>query len=433
MTDHELVKTCVNRIFKQLGFENTDHLAQRDFEYFCNEIEAKTGILISLSTAKRLLNGQFSKLPQIATLNAIANYLGYDNWQKFKHEIKASSHQGSRTIETATVENNVHNYHPVRFSKKKIATLTVVLLVMFFLIAFVNRSIGKKGSFKKATFSAKKITANNLPNTVVFNYNVDDIDADSFFIQQSWDKNRRVKVYKNQYAITDIYYEPGYHIAKLIADEKIIKTFDVSIPTDRWFFYAKAKAQPNTPEYINKSPASLSQSLSLTREDLKNNQVDVTEEKEYIFSYFPSKLKINSEDFILTTKIKRTGVRNDRCPYIMLEVFCQKNFMFFKTMPPGCSGESIAQFGENFLSGKKNDLSSLGADPGQWLNFEWVVKKKEVEIFLNGKNVFQTSYNNPSGLITGLGFISNGLCEIDFVELKGSDGQLFYSWKKPGN
>ncbi len=41
MTDHELVKTCMNRILKHLGFENTAHLAQRDFEYFCNEIELK--------------------------------------------------------------------------------------------------------------------------------------------------------------------------------------------------------------------------------------------------------------------------------------------------------------------------------------------------------------------------------------------------------
>ena len=119
MTDHELVKTCMNRIFKQLGFENTRHLAQRDFEYFCREIEAKTGILISLSTAKRLLNGQFSKLPQIATLNAIANYLGFDNWQKFKQENKESQ-PGSAAIEIAALENNKHNQsHTFKFNKKK--------------------------------------------------------------------------------------------------------------------------------------------------------------------------------------------------------------------------------------------------------------------------------------------------------------------------
>ena len=48
MTDHELVKTCMDRIFKQLGFENTDQLTQRNLEYFCQEIEEKSGILISL-------------------------------------------------------------------------------------------------------------------------------------------------------------------------------------------------------------------------------------------------------------------------------------------------------------------------------------------------------------------------------------------------
>jgi hypothetical protein len=45
---------------------------------------------------------------------------------------------------------------------------------------------------------------------------------------------------------------------------------------------------------------------------------------------------------------------------------------------------------------------------------------------LNNKVVFTTSYQTSSQLVTGLGFVSNGLCEIDFLELKGSDGQVVY-------
>jgi hypothetical protein len=35
-------------------------------------------------------------------------------------------------------------------------------------------------------------------------------------------------------------------------------------------------------------------------------------------------------------------------------------------------------------------------------------------------------YKTSAGLITGLGFISNGLCEVEFVELKGLDGKTIY-------
>ena len=43
--------------------------------------------------------------------------------------------------------------------------------------------------------------------------------------------------------------------------------------------------------------------------------------------------------------------------------------------------------------------------------FEWAVKNKKVEIFLDDKNILKTSFNNPSALITGLNFIANKLCE----------------------
>ncbi len=104
---------------------------------------------------------------------------------------------------------------------------------------------------KKAQFSMNKTTRNDLPNTVVFNYNIDDVNADSFFIQQSWDKDRRVRIDKKNHTLTDIYYEPGYHVAKLIANDSVIRTIDVSIPTDKWFYYARERKPASIPEYVS--------------------------------------------------------------------------------------------------------------------------------------------------------------------------------------
>ena len=84
----------------------------------------------------------------------------------------------------------------------------------------------------------------------MFHYNIDDVKADSFFIQQSWDVNRRVRIFKNNYTLTDIYYEPGYHMAKLIANDSIIQTVDVSIPSDGWFLFAMNTKPKSNPVYI---------------------------------------------------------------------------------------------------------------------------------------------------------------------------------------
>ena len=414
----------MDRIFKQLGFENTDQLTQRNLEYFCQEIEEKSGILISLSTAKRLLNGQFSRLPQIATLNAIANYLGYASWQNFQQQERSLA---KKSPGPSAARSNKRSVTSLPLKKRKIILVAASVIGAFVLIAFVSRSVARSGNFGAASFSAQKTTRNNLPNTVVFHYNVDDVHADSFFIQQSWDKNRRVRVSKNQYTLTDIYYEPGYHTAKLIADEKVIKTFDISIPTDKWFFYAKENFS-SIPEYVKKT-INENQTIALTRADLESSHIDIDRDKKYIYTYFPSKLEVNSDDFILEARLRRTDVKNNFCPEIMLEIFCQKNFMYFKTMPPGCSSELMAQFGENFLSGKKTDLSSLSGNVNDWQDYKLEVKNRHVRIFINSKEVFKTSYASPSGLITGLGFISNGLCDVEAVELKGHDGKIVYSSK----
>ena len=51
------------------------------------------------------------------------------------------------------------------------------------------------------------------------------------------------RIYKNHYTVTDIYYEPGYHLAKLIANDSAIRVAEVSIPTDRWVFYANEQKE----------------------------------------------------------------------------------------------------------------------------------------------------------------------------------------------
>jgi hypothetical protein len=100
--------------------------------------------------------------------------------------------------------------------------------------------------------------------------------------------------------------------------------------------------------------------------------------------------------------------------------------MYFRSLPKGCASEANAQFGDNFLDGRKIDLSSLCYDLTQWINIEFVVKNKVATINFNNEPVFSAAYNSSSGLTTGLGFISNGLCEVDFTELKGFDGKVVY-------
>ena len=119
-------------------------------------------------------------------------------------------------------------------------------------------------------------------------------------------------------------------------------------------------------------------------------------------------------------------VRNNLCPYITIEVYGQRYFMLLKSTPKGCANLASMRFGEKEINGKETDLASIAFDVTQWTDVELSVSDKHVTIKINDQQAFVTSYQNTSKLITGLSFISNGLCEIDHVALVGLDGKIVY-------
>ena len=424
VSDRELVIKSMEELCRKTGFDDPSNMVQRNLEFLAETIETKTGVLISLSTIKRLMNGNFSRQPQIATLNAIALSLGFDNWHSYK------LNQSPKPFHTTPDENELHksplrrNFKPLY--RRYLAVGGIAVLTTICLLTILKFQKPGLGNIASARFSAHKTTSNDLPNTVIFKFNIDDVMADSFFIQQSWDKHRKVRIYKNSYTLTDIYYEPGYHKAKLFANDRIIKTVDVSIPTDRWFFYAKEKVPKALPRYIQTANAVRNGSLQLSLQEVIDSEVDIKRQNEYLQVYFPGKIESTSDNFIMKFRVKVNPVTNNFCPYFMAEVFCQKNFMYFTSMPKGCASDIITQFGENFASGKKNDFSGLASDPKTWQEVELTVQDKNVTIRINSKKVFSTSYQESAGLITGIGFISNGLVEVDFVNLKTPDGKEIF-------
>ncbi|WP_431213879.1 hypothetical protein ACQ86N_02985 [Puia sp. P3] len=62
--EHRLVKICLAEACSRAGLPVPGDLIQRDMVALCDTIESKTGVMISLSTIKRLLNGQFARIPQ---------------------------------------------------------------------------------------------------------------------------------------------------------------------------------------------------------------------------------------------------------------------------------------------------------------------------------------------------------------------------------
>jgi hypothetical protein len=421
MNERDLVKDVILEVFNKNGYADTGQMTQRDFDYISSEIEKKSGILISGTTIKRLALGEFSRLPQVATLNAIANYFDYKTWQDLK------TSRSAIIVAEKEIPSPILKKKEFSFLKNKLVYFTAsILLVIVVLGLFLFKSKpGSVSNAEKAKFSCQRSTRNEMPNTVIFNYDIDQVHADSFFIQQSWDKNRRKRIYRNTHTITDIYYEPGYHIAKLIANDSIIRTIDVHIPTDRWFFYAIDNVANYIPEYIKTDKFLNNGILGLSAQQLKDNNIDITKDKLYHYTYFPSEMTVKSNNFRLKTRIRRNDVRNSLCPTITIELFCQGYFILMKTTNKGCANKASLLLGQE-VKGNETDLTALTFDVSQWTDVEFVSNNNIVTIYINNKKVFSAPSFDRIKYISGLAFISNGLCEVDNVELAGLDGKVFF-------
>lgn len=418
MEEQRIIKKSLLRIFNENGYSDPSRMTQRDFEHISTVVEKKSGIVISSTTIKRLANGEFSRLPQVATLNAIATYFGFKNWQEYKASEGSADEESELQVEAVNI----------RMPKRPVIRYVLGLLIVPVLAAIflMSRNKNDLGSLDKAVFTAHKNTDNKIPNTVVFNYNIDSVDADSFFIQQSWDDRRRVQIYKNHYTVTDIYYEPGYHVAKLIANDSMIKAVEVSIPTDNWVFYANENKSNYATEYIKAENYISKGALSISKEVLVQNNMDLNKDMFYIYAYFPTKQEVSGDNFVLKTRVRMNEVKNNLCPFLTLEIFCQRNYMIMKSTEKGCASNAMVQFGNRVIHGKEADLGNISFDVKEWNDIELIVKNKNATVKINDKVVYEIAYETSAKNIAGLAFISNGLCEVDRVDLTGNDGVIVY-------
>jgi hypothetical protein len=468
MTDRQLIELGAQELAARYGFPEGKNMRQRDFEYLCARIEESSGILISLSTIKRIIFGQYNRLPQIATLNAIAVDLGYPDWQAFRAaKLSAATDASDPSAAVTDISAPASSITESAAAESIIATLPLhqpappppvpptlpapdaphtashpshrrpsypligAGIVLFLLLALLswNYFSSAPAGTASAAFGIRRTTQNTVPNTVVFTYDIDRIPGDSFFIQQSWDRHRRIRIYKGTHTLTDIYYEPGYHTAKLIANDKIIKTLPVSIPTDAWFFYSKESLSGGLPAYIHTATPIRNGILSLERQDLLASRIDPAAPQVYLYNWFPTKIGTSADNFRLVAHIRMTEVRNTACPFIMPEIFCQHGLMYFVCTMPGCTGAAgdiSAKFGDHLLDGRSTDLSPLAIDVHTWHTIDMLVKEKQVSITIDGKPVLTSGYTASAGLITGLGFHSNGLAAVDSIRLTGLDGKTVY-------
>ena len=395
------IANCKEEIEKKFALGNGKGLNERDLKTLSETIESKTGIIISLSTLKRLWKDNFKQSPQIATLNALAMVLDYRSWQDFK----------------------------LKKGRRKKPLMKVILYrsiyVFLFLVLIVSLVFywSKKGVIIKGPvhFQAQKTVTQGIPNTVIFNYDVSNVDADSFYIQQSWNDYFRVGIDPKAKAFSCIYYESGFHRAKLFADDSLVAMQPVHIISNGWephVYYSSQDAQPihfRNDKFIDEGKLHLSDEL------LSKRNVDLSR---YFYSRisYSKKFDLSSNNFSFQTRVKVDSLNDKLCSWMQVIIVTEKHIFWISPWQKGCEEKASYKLGEIYRGGKNANLASLGVDPYQWQDIELHIRDKRAQIKINQELAFQEHFQIDFGNIMGLIFLFDGKGSIDYVHLSDSDG-----------
>jgi transcriptional regulator with XRE-family HTH domain len=410
-SEQHYITLCKKQIEKRFMFGNGHGYTQRDLEILSRHIEEKTSVCISLSTLKRLWKNDFKQSPQLATLNALAVILDYKDWQDFKQQ--------------ANQNESSHSFHRVNWW----------LVAGFILLVIAGLSFGRfYDKNEKAVnarmpvihgpvhFSAEKTVVSGIPNTVIFKYDVSNVEADNFYIQQTWNPNHRFLIDPKGNTLSNIYYESGYHRARLMANDSVISMQPIHILSKGWephLYYSDNDLIPI--DFTNESFVVNGQ-LHLEKSLLEKRNIDFTK-RFYSRITNSQEFNVSSDNFSLVARMKSDSSFSSLCPWMNMMVVTEKHIFYVALQKKGCERNAAYKLGEIIRNGEDSDLSALGCDVYDWQEVCISVRNKNAQILINDKAVFKEVFTEDFGKVVALTYIFEGTGSLDCVQLKGADEQ----------
>jgi hypothetical protein len=420
-----LYRTLVEKKF-QLG-AGEGKLKQRELEYIGQQVEQKSNIKLSISTLKRLWRNDVNQVPHPSTLDALVSILDYKDWQDFKKrnaiEIEANNGQVSSPAQSILVRS-------VPIFVVAGGVLMLALFVILFGFNKKNPGVEISGPIE---FRADKMISSGVPNTVMFHYDLSSVKADSFFVQQSWNPRDKTRIdpANNYYSVT--YYTPGFHFARIMANDSILKFANIHIRTDGWLPLIKYDLRERKPLYLDPQRILSDGFLGVDENLLKDANVDAS--RDFFLRYYNIRdfEGVDSDNFDLETRVRcdklsDNTVTSTPCPSFELILITEEDVFFLPLTSKGCIGELRLGVGDVYKEGKIHDLSAFGIeDPYQWQILRIKNENKRATIFVNGAPAHEVNYSKSFGKIKGMIFTFTGSGSIDYVRLMDLKGNSVYS------
>jgi len=407
--ENDSLPYCRTLIEQKVGWGSSELWQNSDFEELSKLILTKTGVSLSVSTLKRIWGRvKYDSSPTPATLDTLARFVDFENWRSLRlgHQPSFIPADPVRLVKI-----------PV-FINSKLVFMAVLIGLAILLCALLSIWSKKETLvYDKINFTSRFV-AKSIPNTTVFQYDVSNSNADSVFIQQSWDPALRFPVSKKGKYYTSTYYYPGYYRAKLILNDSIVREHDLFITSNGWLGTVD---RPTIPLYMNADVVEKQNKIiSVTESDLKTIGIQLQNDAPSVSLFKVDSTQINpGKQFVFETAVQSTYSNGDGvCQMVDIELLCTEGSHVIPLSTPGCVGKLNLVVSNEEIDGITNDLSGFGVDFKKWVSVRYEVAGKQGRIFINNDLVYQRYFESTAGKVVGFRYRFTGTGAIKYARIK---------------
>lgn len=412
--EQEFLETCYTRIETKCGWGSRAKWVNSNFEELSFRVHQASGIHVSPNTLKRAFgkiktSSQYQ--PQLATKDALAKYLGHENWFSFKK---------STTPGTGTRTARAFDFQEGRScNRRKIKPKQSVRMILYIIVLLILGGIWiyKKyilPEYQGFYFQGEQLVGSAY-HSAVFHYDASNLKGEVYL---HYGDNQQDILDKNKNTVTHYYQLPGSYQVDFKMDGETLADTTVDLQTEGWEVYANELTEPENRYFPVKTSQNLAQPDEIARAGIDTNKIFWTH------YCLVEKMQAQADNFELYARVRnQINIKPVRCNHARIDIFGAHGKIGLYYVKPGCSKWVDLRFSEIYLQGENNDLSMFACDLSEWRNIKLHVQDQKASVFLEDSLIYGAVYQENLGKLMGIRISFTGYGEIDDIQLKNNENE----------
>lgn len=408
-------KRCRELVAQKLGRGNSEHWIDQDYKVLREEIHKETNILISVNTLKRYfgkVNTSGNYDPQRETKNALAQYIGFQDWYSFEDQ---------EITETGKIESL--RPQPERRwtnSGKKVEGKPAVLIVAIVTIALLGFAAvffwsSNDEKVPKWTFSILN-PVDTAPFTLYTKFKLEESEQDSFSI----DGFTKMNLKQKDSILSTYVSSPIYTWLILKYKNKELKKIPFHALSRGWETFFQQTIGKNR-SFVEPAFVLDANGIGIKKEWFINNRGDSSSFAQQISNF--KNFDLEGDYFSCEFEASVYG-RPELCNFVGIRFFGAYKHLEYRITSKGCAHFNYVNLSELYLDGINNEFSKIHIFKNQRVKTRLECKNKQVSLFINGIQVFSGAYKSPVGKIKGISVQFNGFGKFHAFKAWNEKGSL---------